>query len=45
MKSNWKKMKWGEIVTLQYGKGLRNYQSDHGEFPVFGTNGMIGYCS
>ena len=40
--NGWKEHKWGEIATLEYGKGLANYQNDNGKYPVFGTNGKIG---
>jgi len=39
----WKKLKWGDLATLEYGKGFRNYSSE-GKYPVYGTNGRIGYC-
>lgn len=35
---------WGEIVELKYGKGLKNYKGAVGKFPVYGTNGPVGYC-
>ena len=38
----WKPTKWGDIATLEYGKGLENYRRDDGAFPVYGTNGKIG---
>jgi type I restriction enzyme, S subunit len=34
-------MKWGDIVKLEYGKGLRAFVP--GKYPVFGTNGQIGW--
>lgn len=40
--SEWKKCKWGELATLEYGKGLSNYLRNVGRYPVYGTNGMIG---
>jgi len=40
--SRWKKQKIGDIVTLEYGKSLANYQADGGKYDVFGTNGKIG---
>jgi len=33
---------WGEIFELKYGKSLKNYNNDNGEYIVFGTNGAIG---
>jgi type I restriction enzyme S subunit len=38
----WKDLKWGQISTIEYGKGLENYLGDKGKFPVYGTNGKIG---
>jgi type I restriction enzyme S subunit len=41
------KFKWGEISTLSYGKGLKDYTNEQrGEencYRVFGTNGPIGW--
>jgi type I restriction enzyme, S subunit len=34
--------RWGDIVTLEYGKSLRDYGHDGGVYPVYGTNGRIG---
>ncbi|HHI5410854.1 TPA: restriction endonuclease subunit S [Vibrio metoecus] len=39
----WSKKKWSDISSLEYGKGLKNYKGSDAEFPVFGTNGLIGY--
>ena len=38
----WKEYKWGDLATLEYGKGLRDYLRIDGKYPVFGTNGKIG---
>jgi len=43
MTSTWKSCRWGDIATLEYGKALRDYQDGVGEFPVYGTNGRIGW--
>lgn len=40
----WEELEWGDIATLVYGKGLRNYSDKLGRYPVYGTNGQIGYC-
>jgi type I restriction enzyme S subunit len=39
----WKATQWGELATLEYGKGIRGYEDCEKEFPVFGTNGPIGH--
>jgi type I restriction enzyme, S subunit len=42
IKHGWKKCQWGDLTTLEYGKGLRDY-GDQGPYPVYGTNGQIGW--
>lgn len=39
----WRKIKWGDAATLEYGKSLNDYKEKEGKIPVFGTNGSIGY--
>ncbi len=43
MTSEWKQTTWGEVATLEYGKALRDYQNAVDGFPVYGTNGPIGF--
>ncbi|MBX3329475.1 MAG: restriction endonuclease subunit S [Nitrospira sp.] len=38
----WRVVNWGELVTLEYGKSLRQYEGSHMAYPVYGTNGLIG---
>ena len=40
--SEWKECKIGDIVTIEYGKGLKDYRNGNGKYDVFGTNGKIG---
>lgn len=40
--SNWKEYKIGDIITLEYGKSLKDYRDGLGMYDVFGTNGRIG---
>ena len=35
--------RWGDEVTLEYGKALRDYSDTPGGVRVFGTNGPIGW--
>jgi len=44
MSSEWIETDWGSIATLEYGKGLRDYRSGGGAYPVYGTNGQVGHC-
>jgi len=45
MISDWKKEKWGNICSLEYGKGIRNYKSLDQKYPVYGSSGFIGTYS
>lgn len=45
MPSGWRRVRVGAILQLQYGKGLNaSERSDRGTVPVFGSNGVIGFC-
>ena len=39
----WRSTTWGDLATLEYGKGLRGYQDVEGPCRVYGTNGPIGW--
>lgn len=41
--NEWRHSTWGEEVTLEYGKALREYSDVAGDVRVFGTNGPIGW--
>jgi type I restriction enzyme S subunit len=43
MPPEWKKIKWGDLASLEYGKALRTYKKCKGKYPVYGTNGLIGW--
>jgi type I restriction enzyme S subunit len=43
MAGEWRECVWGDLATLEYGKGLRGYDSGKGPYLVFGTNGPIGW--
>lgn len=40
--NGWRITNWGALVSLEYGKSLRNYDRTNEDYPVYGTNGMIG---
>ena len=42
MMSEWKECTWGDLITLEYGKPVKDKESVDGTIPVFGTNGQIG---
>ena len=41
--NEWRRSTWGEEISLEYGKSLRDYSDVAGHFRVFGTNGPIGW--
>jgi len=36
------KCKWGDLISLEYGKPVKDKEKAAGRYPVFGTNGQIG---
>ncbi|HVA67149.1 MAG TPA: restriction endonuclease subunit S [Elusimicrobiota bacterium] len=45
MPSEWRPSTWGDEISLEYGKALRGYSEDRGQYRVFGSNGPIGWTS
>ena len=44
--NNWVLARLGDIVSFEYGKGLREDKRDsNGHVPVYGSNGIVGYHS
>jgi type I restriction enzyme S subunit len=43
MPADWKQYRWGDLATLEYGKGITGYENVVGNYPVYGTNGQIGW--
>ena len=39
----WRKVKLGKVCTLEYGKPLKEQWRKDGKYPVFGSNGIVGY--
>ena len=39
----WKVKKLGDIIELKYGKALKKTNRCDGEYPVFGSSGIVGY--
>ena len=40
---DWPKVKLGEVCVFEYGKSLKVENRNGGEYPVFGSNGIVGY--
>ncbi|OGJ87592.1 MAG: hypothetical protein A2268_04080 [Candidatus Raymondbacteria bacterium RifOxyA12_full_50_37] len=43
--TEWKECRLGDLITLEYGKSLQGYHDCQGVYPVYGTNGKIGYAN
>lgn len=41
--AGWRIARWSDLITLEYGRALRSYSARDGQYPVFGTNGRIGF--
>ena len=41
--SDWRESKWGDEISLEYGKARRGHSNSTGPFRVFGSNGPIGW--
>ena len=42
-RSEWRESKWGDEITLEYGRARRGHDNSTGPFRVFGSNGPIGW--
>lgn len=42
---NWEDKRIGDCIELLYGKGLTKAKRELGDFPVYGSNGMVDYHS
>ncbi|MGZ8193523.1 MAG: restriction endonuclease subunit S, partial [Methylobacter sp.] len=40
---DWPTVKLGAVISLEYGKPLKAEDRAEGDFPVFGSNGIVGY--
>jgi type I restriction enzyme S subunit len=36
-------VEFGEVCTFEYGKPLKEIDRKDGEYPVYGSNGIVGY--
>lgn len=41
--NKWRQSTWGDEISLEYGKSLRDYSQNKGPVRVYGSNGPIGY--
>ncbi|MEZ5497892.1 MAG: restriction endonuclease subunit S [Steroidobacteraceae bacterium] len=40
---DWRISTWGQEISLEYGKSLRDYDETNGRYRVYGSNGPIGW--
>ena len=40
----WEISKWNEILTIRNGKNQKNVEDKNGQFPIYGSGGIIGYA-
>ena len=40
----WKFSKWNEILTIRNSKNQKNVEDKNGQFPIYGSGGIIGYA-
>lgn len=45
MSKEWREEKWGNVISLEYGKSLKGYREGTGEYRVYGSNGAIGWTN
>lgn len=43
MPGGWINVSLGDILILEYGKSLPKNSRQDGKYPIFGSNGIIGY--
>ncbi len=43
--SGWKETAWGDEISLEYGKALRDYKDGIGNYRVYGSNGPVGWTT
>ena len=41
--TSWKRSKLGDVISLEYGKSLKMKDRKGGKYPVFGSNGIVGF--
>ncbi len=45
MANEWRHSTWGDEISLEYGKGLRDYKDAVGPYRVYGANGPVGWTT
>jgi type I restriction enzyme S subunit len=45
MKHNWEYKPWQEVLTIINGKNQKNVESPHGQYPIYGSGGIMSYAN
>ena len=45
MKQGWEYKKWNEVLTIINGKNQSAVEDTNGEFPIYGSGGIMGYAN
>jgi len=45
MKKGWTYKKWTEVLTIINGRNQKNVECDNGEYPIYGSGGIMGYAN
>ena len=45
MRADWKYKTWADVLTIINGKNQSAVESANGEFPIYGSGGIMGYAS
>lgn len=43
MSNNWNILNFGNLIILEYGNTLTEENRSGGDYPVYGSNGIIGF--
>ena len=45
MREGWTYKKWVDVLTIINGKNQKNVECDNGEYPIYGSGGVMGYAN
>lgn len=45
MKHNWEYKKWKDVLTIINGKNQKNVECDNGQYPIYGSGGIMGHAN
>ena len=45
MKHDWEYKKWKDVLTIINGKNQKNVECDNGQYPIYGSGGIMGHAN